>query len=488
MSHHNGEKHSAILRRIARRVMLENGLLTDFSVAELEELNHLSSHHEVSDPASADLRSLCWCSIDNNDSRDLDQLTYAEKILDGKVKVLVAVADVDSLVKRASALDKHAGHNTTSIYTAAEVFPMLPEKLSTDLTSLNFSEDRNAVVVELHVSPDGSVSEERIFAAKVRSHAKLAYSAVADWLENGAPLPKGISEVPGLESNLRLQDHIAQQMKELRHERGALEFETIHAQPVFDSEMLKDLVIDKSNRAKDIIADFMIAANTAVARFLDAKGFPSLRRVVRVPERWERIVELARERGYMLPDRPEPKALNAFLVKERKADPETFSDLSLSVIKLLGNGEYIVDLPESNKTGHFGLAVKDYTHSTAPNRRYPDLLTQRLVKAALQGSVSPYSTPELLDLADHCTRTEDMVKKIERQVDKSAAALLLEHRIGEYFEAIVTGAADKGTWVRLLRLPVEGKLVDNIRGVDVGLKIRVRLVHTDVEQGHIDFV
>ena len=434
-----------------------------------------------------DLRDLLWASIDNDDSRDLDQLTVAEAMPGDKVKILVAVADVDSIVKNGSAIDDHARHNTTSVYTAATIFPMLPEKLSTDLTSLNFNEDRLAIVVEMVIGADGSLQDSDIYRARVRNHAKLAYNSVAAWLEGNGIVPEAIAAVHGLDENLRMQDRVAQSMKNFRHVHGALSFETIEARPIFDGDEIRDLEVEKKNRAKDIIEDFMIAANGVTARYLSSRKFPSLRRVVRTPKRWERIVEIAGEHGFKLPDNPDSRALEEFLMKEKAADPLRFPDLSLSIIKLMGPGEYVAELPGDTAPGHFGLAVRDYTHSTAPNRRYPDLITQRLLKAALAEHPVPYDKDDLEALAKHCTEEEDAAKKVERQVAKSAAALLLESRIGERFDAIVTGAAPKGTWVRLLHPPIEGKLVHGFEGIDVGHRIRVQLIHTDVEQGFIDF-
>ncbi|PKN72386.1 MAG: ribonuclease II [Candidatus Cloacimonetes bacterium HGW-Cloacimonetes-3] len=478
--------HRARLRQIAHRVMLERGLLTDFTATELAELDTISFPAIMNNSAARDQRELIWCSIDNSDSRDLDQLTYAEAIGNGDVKIYVAIADVDAVVEAKSELDKHAHHNTCTVYTAAALFPMLPEKLSADLTSLGFHAERMAVIVEMLIAPDGSIKSSLLYRAMVKNKAKLSYHKLAEWLEGRASVPNSVSQVKGLEANLRLQDKVAQKMKELRHEHGALEFETIHASPVFENEILKDLVQDRSNRAKDIVADFMIAANGAVARYLNSQKYPSLRRVVRTPQRWDRIVELAEEHGTTLPAEPNAKALNQFLMAAKTADPLRFPDVSLSVIKLLGGGDYTIELPGDNAEGHFGLAVKDYTHSTAPNRRYPDLITHRLVKAALSGQPVPYNNAELEELARHCTLTENTVKKVERQVDKSAAALLLQSRIGDVFDGIVTGAAGKGTWVRLLHLPVEGRLISGHEGMDVGHKLRVQLVSTDVERGFID--
>ena len=442
---------------------------------------------QMNGEAVRDLRDLLWASIDNDDSLDLDQLTVAEAMPGDKVKILVAVADVDSLVKNGSAIDEHARHNTTSVYTAARIFPMLPEKLSTDLTSLNFNEDRLSIVVEMVIGADGSLQDSDIYRARVRNHAKLAYNSVAAWLEGNGTVPEAIAAANGLDENLRMQDRTAQSMKNFRHVHGALSLETIEAKPIFDGDEIRDLEVEKKNRAKDIIEDFMIAANGVTARYLSSKKFPSIRRVVRTPKRWERIVEIAQEHGFKLPDNPDSKALEEFLIKEKAADPLRFPDLSLAVIKLLGAGEYVAELPGDTAPGHFGLAVRDYTHSTAPNRRYTDLITQRLLKAAIADGSSPYSDDELDVLAKHCTEEEDAAKKVERQVGKSAAALLLESRIGEQFDAIVTGASSKGTWVRLLNMPVEGRLVHGFEGIDVGDRIRVQLISVDVERGYIDF-
>ena len=479
--------HRAILQSIAHQAMLDRGLLPDFSAAALGELGRLQIALATPGEALLDLENLLWASIDNDDSRDLDQLTVAEALPGDKIKILVAIADVDSLVKNGSAIDAHAHHNTTSVYTAAEVFPMLPEKLSTDLTSLNFNEDRLSLVVEVVVGADGALQDSTIYRARVRNQAKLAYKSVAAWLEEQGVAPEALVAVPGLAENLRLQDRVAQSMKNFRQLQGSLSLETIEARAVFDGDQIRGLELDEKNRAREIIEEFMIAANGVVARYLRDGKFPSIRRVVRTPKRWDRIVELAGARQVMLPDAPDSKALEDFLLKAKADDPLTFPDLSLAVIKLLGSGEYVAEVPGEIAPGHFGLAVKDYVHATAPNRRYPDLLIQRLLKAALAGKPVPYSMGELKNLAMHCTEAEDAAKKVERQVGKAAAALLLEPRLGEQFEAIVTGAAAKGTWVRLLTLPVEGKLVSGFKGVDVGDRVRVQLISIDVERGFIDF-
>jgi exoribonuclease-2 len=483
----NDQNHRATLKSIAHRVMLERGLLPDFSAAALAEVGRLQRSAPIDSNTIRDMQNLLWASIDNDDSRDLDQLTVAEAMPSDKVKILVAIADVDSSIVNGSAIDQHARNNTTSVYTAAEIFPMLPEKVSTDITSLNFNEDRLAIIVEMVVDADGSIQESKIYKARVRNHAKLAYNSVAAWLEKKGGIPEEIAAVQGLAENLQMQDQAAQSMKNLRHLHGALSLETIEAKPVFDGDQIRSLEIEEKNRAKEIIEDFMIAANGITARYLSASGFPSIRRVVRTPKRWERIVEIAWEHKYNLPANPDSKALEEFLVKQKAADPLRFPDISLAVIKLLGAGEYMAELPEGNVPGHFGLAVKDYAHSTAPNRRYPDLLTQRLLKAALDGKPAPYNKDELDVLAVHCTEAEDAANKVERQVGKSAAALLLESRIGEQFDSVVTGASEKGTWVRLLTIPVEGKLVEGFEGMDVGHRLRVQLASVDVQRGFIDF-
>ena len=483
----NDQNHRAILKDIAHRAMLERDLLPDFSADALAELGRLQVPPPTNGESIRDMRSLLWSSIDNDDSRDLDQLTLAEAVPGDNIQILVAIADVDAFIKDGSAIDEHARHNTTSVYTAAEIFPMLPEKVSTDVSSLNLDESRISIVVEMVIGADGSLRDSKIYRAWVCNRAKLAYNSVAAWLDGSGAMPKAIAAVNGLAENLQMQDRVAKSMKEFRHVHGALSLETIEARPVFDGDQISSLETEEKNRAKEIIEDFMVAANGVTARYLSAKKFPSIRRVVRIPKRWDRIVEIAGQHKFRLPQVPDPKALEEFLVKQKAADPLRFPDLSLAVIKLLGAGEYIAELPGGDVPGHFGLAVKDYSHSTAPNRRYPDLLTQRLLKAALEAKPAPYSKDELDVLAAHCTKAEDAANKVERQVGKSAAALLLESRIGEQFDSIVTGASDKGTWVRLLTVPVEGKLVQGFEDMDVGDHVRVKLTSVDVQQGFIDF-
>jgi VacB/RNase II family 3'-5' exoribonuclease len=483
----SGPASSDLLSVIARRAMLERGLLPDFSAAALKQTDDITGPAAAAGPAIRDLRELLWASIDNDDSRDLDQLSVAQPQGGGAVKILVAIADVDAVVRRGSPIDDHARTNTTSVYTVPRIFPMLPEKLSTNLTSLGEGQERLAIVVDMTVSADGGLSGSEVYRALVRNQAKLAYSAVGAWLEGKGPAPARLAAVPGLDRQLRIQDEIAQALRAVRQAHGALTLETVEARPVFDGEVLSDLRPDDKNRAHELIEDFMIAANGVTARYLASKGAPSLRRVLRTPKKWSRIVDLARQLGESLPTEPSAPALNSFLNKRRQADPTRFADLSLSVIKLLGRGEYMLSVPGQQIEGHFGLAVDDYAHSTAPNRRFPDLLTQRLLKSALIGQTAEYSPDELRSLAAHCTAQEDNAAKVERQVAKSAAALLLASRIGQRFDAIVTGAADKGTWVRISTPAAEGRLVRGFEGLDVGDHCQVKLVRTDVARGFIDF-
>ena len=473
-----------ILRHIARIAMIERGLQPEFPPTAMRQTAALAG------PAHAaqvrDLRALPWVSIDNDDSRDLDQISAAEALPAGATRIWVAIADVDALVGAGTPIDVHAHRNTTSVYTPAQIFPMLPERLSTDLTSLNAQQERLALVVEMDVSRDGEVTASNLYRAQVRNQAKLAYPSVSEWLEGRAPPPPGLAD-PHLQGPLHLQDAAAQKLRAKRHIHGALTLETLKTHAVFDGDALRDLEREHQNRAQELIEDLMIAANGAVARFLDEHGAPSLRRVLRTPRRWERIVALAEEVGEHLPAAPDALALNQFLFRRREVDPERFADLSLAVIKSLGRGEYLAQQPGRSATGHFGLAVSNYTHSSAPNRRFPDLISQRLVKAVLAGKPSPYPFGLLEQHAEHCTLQEDKAAKVERRVAKSAAALLLAGRLGEVFDALVTGAAPKGTWVRILRPAVEGRLLRGFEGADIGHRMRVRLVRVDVERGFIDF-
>jgi exoribonuclease-2 len=480
------------LGRLARKAMLEGGFAPDLPPDAAKEAAQLKAGDGASKsgsplPGLRDLRSLLWSSIDNPESQDLDQVEYAERAATGEIRLRIGIADVDACVPKDSALDRHARENTTSVYTGVAVFPMLPVTISEGVTSLLESQDRTAVIIELDVSEDGSIRGNDVYPALIRNHAKLVYERVGEWLEQGGPSPEEIGRVAGLEDQLRLQDEAAERLHAERLRQGALDFETIEARPVMEHGRIVDLAVPHKNRARLLIENLMIAANTAMATLLQAKGRPAIRRVVREPERWPRIVEVAGRTGDRLPDQPDAQALAHFLARRKAVDPMGFPDLSLSIVKLLGPGEYAVVTPNQEGGGHFGLAVQHYTHSTAPNRRYPDLVTQRLLKAVQAGAPSPYTVEELGELAGHCTERESAARKVERRMRKAAAAVLLSDRVGEVFEAVVTGASPKGTYVRVLAPPVEGRVMRGERGLDVGDRVRVRLLDTDPERGFIDF-
>ena len=479
--------HRSDLVRIATRAMTERGLEPEFSARVEQQLCAITAAARESDASIHDLTELLWCSIDNDDSLDLDQLTACEPLAQGAVRLWVAIADVDALVPQGSPIDEHALLNTTTVYTSARIFPMLPERLSTDLTSLNFGQDRLALVTEMVFDADAVLSGATVYRALVRNKAKLAYDAVSAWIDGEGPLPEAAAVVLGMEAQLRVQDALAQRLRQRRRAQGSLELETFQPRAVFVGEQVVGIEQQVHNRARQLIEELMIATNGCTARYLARRGGASLRRVVRSPERWLRIVALAKEYGEALPNEPDSKALEAFLAKRHKADPLRFPDLSLVVVKLMGSGEYVVEVPGEAPIGHFGLAVRDYTHSTAPNRRFPDLITSRLLKAALQNQRAPYSNTELAELAMHCTQQENAAQKVERRMRKSEAAIVLESRIGERFDAIVTGASSEGTWVRLLAPPADGKVVSGAGDLQVGDKVHVKLLSTDVEHGFIDF-
>ncbi|MEK6281237.1 MAG: RNB domain-containing ribonuclease [Acidobacteriota bacterium] len=515
------------LSTIADQAMIDNGFDPRFPPAVKKQVNSIvsKSSHTFVDPSALDLRELLWSSIDDGKTRDLDQVEYAEKLPNGDVRLRIGIADVDAFVEKQSAIDKHAGRNCTSVYAGVKTFPMLPEELSTDLTSLRQDEDRFAVVTEMTISADGSVKSSNFYPAIIRNQAKLSYEEIGAWLEGKSGPPKMLKSVPGLEAQIRLQAEIAERLAESRRKLGAIDLETIQSVPVTDKHgKVIELRVIEPNSARELIASFMIAANVEMAEFLESKGGPSLRRVVRKPKYWDRIVEIAEELGEKLPATPDSRALAGFLERRKKADPLHFPDLSLAVVKALGPGEYTVQVPGKKSEGHFGLAVQDYTHSTAPNRRYADLITQRLVKAALKndltgiksGRVSspkksankrvrpavyakdsfgnnkpnqllPYTLEELRQIAERCTERDHAARKVERKMRKVAAAVLLRDQIGQVFEAIVTGVSEKGTFARVLKPPVDGRIMRGERGLRVGEKIRVRLLSTDPENGFIDF-
>src|SRR6266436_1236012 len=478
------------LTAIARQSMIDNGFEPDVPRSVLDELQSLQIKPppEALDASTQDLRSLLWSSIDDRKSRDLDQVEYAETLAGGEIRVLVGIANVDALVHKGSAIDEHAAANCTSVYTGVKSFPMLPEELSTDKTSLMGGADRSSIVSEMIIGSDGAVKSSRVFPALLHNYAKLSYEAVGTWLDDKGPIPPEVASVPGMDSQIRLQFEAAQLLRQLRRENGALELDTIQASPVMDNAgNVTELSVTERNSARDLIENFMIAANVTMAQFLEAKGILSIRRVVRTPKYWDRIIEVARELGENLPAEPDSRALADFLARRKAADPDHFPDLSLSIVKLLRPGEYRVQKPGVASEGHFGLAVSDYTHSTAPNRRYADLITQRLVKAALAKAAPPYSESELTAIAAHCTEREDAARKVERKMRKVAAAVLMQHRIGEVFDAIVTGVTPKGIFARVLRPPVDGRVMRGERGLRVGEKIRVKLLSADPVRGFIDF-
>lgn len=475
------------LTQLANQIMKEKGLQPDFSKEEIQQLSQINSPAPLS-PQYVDLRSLLWCSIDNDDSRDLDQLTYAEKEPDGKMTLWIAIADVDALVNKDSPIDVHAQINTTSVYTPAKIFPMLPEKLSTNLTSLNEGEDRVSMVVKIQINQKGDIESSSIFQAIVHNYAKLTYDAIGRWLEGTISPPDKVSKTPGLEKTLKIQHEAAQILKQKRHEAGSLTLESSEAEVKIANNNQIIIQISPHNFAHQLIEEFMIAANRATAQhFSDAK-VTSLRRVVRIPKYWDRIVEIAKSFGEELPQQPDSKALDVFLINRQKKDPISFPDLSLTVIKLLGRGEYVVENDKESSVGHFALALSDYTHSTAPNRRFPDLISQRQYKAFLKGDKVPYTAEELYSLAAHCTQQEDAAMKVERQVNKSAAAAYLSSQIGSVFKGIITGTGDKGTWVRIFQPAVEGKIIRGFEGLKIGDKVSVQLKYVDIAKGFIDFV
>ena len=474
------------LAELAVIAMRERGLEPEFSAAVKRQLDEIDGESEEDGAGIVDMTGLLWCSIDNDDSRDLDQLTVSETLPDGSVKIMVAIADVDTLVAKDTPIDRHAQINTTSVYTSARIFPMLPEKLSTDLTSLNPNQVRVATVTEMVFAPDGEMLRSHITRARVHNKAKLAYDAVAAWIDGNGPLPEAADRVPGMDEQIRTQDSVAQQLRARRREHGSLEFETFQPRAEFQGDQVVAIKQQVQNRARQLIEEFMVATNGVTARFLAGKRRAAIRRVVRSPERWARIAQVAAERGWELPIDPDSKALEQFLAAERKRDPLRFPDLSLVIVKLMGRGEYVVERPGCPNIGHFGLAVRDYSHSTAPNRRYPDLIASRLIKAALAEVKSPYSDMELEFLANRCTQQEDAANKVERQLRKSEAAMLLEDHIGETFDGVVTGESKGNTWVRIFEPPAEGKLLPS-RDVQVGDKVRAKLISTNVERGFIDF-
>ena len=482
------QKSSFNLKEIARQVMEARGFHPDFTPEAQKQLNNIREHPPQLNSSGKvrDLRNLLWSSIDNDTSKDLDQIEVAERLPNGDVKIMIGIADVDAFVAKDSPIDQHAERETTSVYTGVCIFPMLPNELSTGASSLLENSDRPAVVTEFVVDPGGAISGSNVYRAIVRNKAQLTYNGVGAWLEGTAPAPAKVAASAELQAQLKLQDGVAQTLKKLRFQHGALDLDTSEVVPVLSNDQVVDVVKATRNRATDLIEDFMIAANGVVARMLEKVS--SLRRIVRTPKNWDGIVRLAEEHGEKLPATPDSKTLNDFLVKRQAADPNHFGDLSLAVIKLIGPGEYVVERPGDSPQGHFGLAVQDYTHSTAPNRRFPDVVTQRLIKAWLDQKPGPYSDSDLDAIALNCTQKGEAARKVEREMSKRLSALAMSHRVGETFDAMVTGVTPKGTFVRVTQPLMEGLLAEGAQGLHVGDKLRAKLVRTDVQRGFIDFV
>ena len=475
------------LQTIARQVMLAEGFEPNFPPGTQQQLAEIRAHPPQLLPSDKvrDLRGLLWSSIDNDTSKDLDQIEVAERLPNGDVKVMVGIADVDAFVGKGTPIDQHAARETTTVYTGIINFSMLPEELSTGASSLLPDVDRPGVVIEFVIDSGGSISASDVYRVIVRNKAQLTYGAVGAWLEGTAAAPPIVAASSELQAQLNLQDEVAQALKKLRFEHGALNIDTSEVHPVVLNQQVVDVVKQEKNRATELIEDFMIAANGVVAGLLEKVS--SLRRIVKTPAHWDGLVRLAAAQGEKLPAQADSKALNDFLLKRKAADPDHFADLSLAVIKLIGPGEYILERPGDPEQGHFGLAVQDYTHSTAPNRRFADVVTQRLIKNLLDGKPGPYSDDELAAIAANCTQKEDAARKVEREMSKRLAAVAMSHRVGETFDAIVTGVTPKGTYVRVLQPHIEGLLAQGAQGLHVGDKIRAKLTRTDVQRGYIDF-
>jgi VacB/RNase II family 3'-5' exoribonuclease len=475
------------LQVIAREIMLERGFQPDFPPPVLEQAAELQKETDQASDFDGlrDLRSLLWSSIDNDTSKDLDQIEVAEQLPNGDVRVLIGIADVDAKVARNSPIDQHAGFETTTVYTGVRNFSMIPEVLSTDITSLNEDADRPAMVIEFVVSASGELRSEDVYQALVRNKAQLTYSGVGNWLGGTTAAPGKVATSAELQAQIKMQDTIAQVLRALRFQNGALNIDTVEVRPVFLSDKSIDVVKQERNRASELIEDFMIAANGVVARKL--LNVSSIRRVVKTPERWDRIVALAAQNGGHLPSNPDSKALNEFLMQRKDEDPVRFADLSLAVIKLMGPGQYVLERPGDAEQGHFGLAVQDYTHSTAPNRRFADMVTHRILKAQIGQQAPPYADAELETIANNCTSKEDAARKVEREMNKRIAAVAMSPHVGQTFDAVVTGASQKGTFVRILKPLVEGMLVQGAKGLDVGDTLTVKLLRTNVQNGFIDF-
>ena len=475
------------LQAAAKQIMLEYGFEPEFPAAVSVQLGQLKQNPPTVAATGEirDLRGLLWSSIDNDTSRDLDQIEVAAPVSNGDVKVMIGIADVDAFASKQSPIDQHAARETTTVYAGVRNFSMLPEELSTGITSLLENQDRLSLVYEFVVDAEGGVKSSDVYRAVVRNKAQLQYNSVGGWLDGTGAAPPKVNSSNELQTQLKLQDEVAQRLRKQRQQNGALNLDTDEVHPLIVNDQVVGVVKQQKNRATDLIEDFMVAANGVVARLLE--NVSSLRRIVRTPKRWDRIVQLAATKGEKLPPQPDSKALNDFLLRRKAADPDHFADVSLGVIKLIGPGEYVLERAGEVAPGHFGLAVQDYTHSTAPNRRFADMVTQRLIKAMLAGQQNPYSDEELTAIAANCTQKEDAARKVEREMAKRLAAVAMQHRIGEVFDALVTGVTPQGTFVRVLQPHIEGLLAQGEQGLDVGDKVRAKLIRTDPQHGYIDF-
>jgi len=475
------------LQATAKEIMMRYGFEPDFPPQVPQQLAELKAHPPqiAANGDIRDLRNLLWSSIDNDTSRDLDQIEVADRVSNGDVKIMIGISDVDAFVPKSSPIDQHAAKETTTVYAGVRNFPMLPEELSTGKSSLLENQDCLSVVTEFVVDSSGAVKSSSVYRALVRNKAQLQYNSVGAWLEGKSPAPPKVAAAADLQAQLKLQDEVAQKLKAQRFQNGALSLQTDEVHPLILNDKVVGVVKQQKNHATELIEDFMVAANGVVARLLEKVS--SLRRIVRTPERWDRIVQLAATKSEKLPAQPDSKALNDFLIRRKAADPDHFADLSLAVIKLIGPGEYVLERAGESAPGHFGLAVQDYTHSIAPNRRFADVVTQRIVKALLAGQNNPYSDAELTTIATNCTQKEDAAKKVERQMSKRLAAVAMQNHIGETFDSIVTGVTDHGTFVRVAQPLVEGMLAQGQQGLDVGDRLRVKLIRADAQTGYIDF-
>jgi VacB/RNase II family 3'-5' exoribonuclease len=468
----------------AHRAMHEAGFRPEFGGAVMQEVAELSNRQTEND--ATDLTHLNWSSIDNEESRDLDQLEYAEKKGNDNIRLMVAISSVIDHVRKDGPIYLHAAYNTTSVYTGVETFHMLPEALSTDRTSLLEGQTRLAMVVDLEVTPNGDLINPQVYRARVQNHARLTYEEAGEFMQGNSHASEIISTCPWLREQLSLQMAASHRLISLRKKEGALTFSSFEPRLVKRNGKIVDLKLYPHTVARELIESFMVAVNISTATYLKSKNWPIIERVVTAPRRWGRIREVVREYGVELPLEPEQKALSSFLAKQRAKDEVKFQTLSLAIVKLLGPGEYVVEYTHGPQQGHFGLAVDDYSHSTAPNRRFADLVLQKLLRACSAGQPMPYSDDELQQIAARCTERETAARKVERLMRKVCAATLIRARVGQEFSGMITGASRKGTYARLFDFPAEGKVVRGERGVDVGDRVRLRLLNADPETGFID--